>query len=464
MKGFYKDAMFPAVWVLATVLLSFGNDAHAQVNQSGCNSESSTTCASTNQQVGNVTPTATASNSTSISTQAGNSANANGAQVNPTITNNPQTNQSIGATSQSNQGGNTSSSNTNQAGITTSQGGNSSSGGNNLSTGSSSSGGNNTGGNNLSTGSSSSGGNTTSSQGGAGGNGGSGGAGGSVAGSGNSSNLNSASGGAGGKSASTATGGAQGQGQGQQQANNGTNAQGQTSSNTNKGGNTSGTNTGTNTSANKVNSSNSTGASTSKGGKSASSSAGGTASNGATGSGNNTTLQEGATNTNVDGRTFVEAAMVPPTPSSSVGIGQVMVTTTACGPRRAVKEERVVGTFHGLFFKDYDDQGVTDKLIDPMDANGNRLPRYEKEVDSDGTEHVYGNQFVISQTVVAVAGARNIAMGGGAGIGPNGQLGGGSSASMSQLVTTIEVLECEVPHAQRSVAIVAPVAVPHINQ
>lgn len=428
--------------------LFLGISAQAQVAQGGCNSQSSTTCSSSDQQVGNVSPTSPAENSTSVSAQAGNSANANGAQVNPTINNNPQQEQSMGSTSQA-IGANNQNSNSNAAGGAAI--GNQSSNDNKSSVGNVAS---SSGGNNLSTGGSSSGGNTMT----GGANtaaGGAGGAGGSVAGSGNSAQGQQQA------ATSTSNGGTQGQvatgGAGGKSASasssNGTNAQGQSSTNSNKGGNTASTNN------------NSTGASTSAGGKSSSSSAGGrsSSSNGATGSGNSTTLQEGNTNTNVDARTLVIPAMVPATPPSSVGIGQVVVTTTACGPRRAIKSSTIVGTYFGFFSNEKIEQGVTDVLVDPVDANGKRLPRFDKEIDPDGTEHVYGMQFVLSSTVVAIAGARNFAMGGGAGLGPNGQIGGGSSASMSQLVTTIQPLECEVPRAVRPMLPIVPPVVPHIN-
>jgi hypothetical protein len=439
----------------AAMMLSFA--AQAQIAQDGCANQSSTTCSSSNQQVGNVSPTATADNSTSISTQAGNSANANGASVGGTFNNNPQQEQSIGNASQ-NIGPNNQNTNSNaQGGAATgnlSNNDNKSSASNGSNSNGSNSNGANTNGANTNGANLGSNTNSQSATGGAGGQGGQGGAGGSagaaagVVGSGNSANQNSATGGAGGKSASNSSSNgtnAQGQGQGQQQANNGTNAQGQSSNNSNKGGNTSSANR--NTSAN----SNSTGASTSAGGKSASNSQGGrsSSSNGATGSGNSTTLQ--GDTTNVDARTLVIPAMVPATPPSSVGIGQVVVTTTACGPRRGIRSTTIVGTYFGFFSNERIEQGVTDTLIDPVDENGNRLPRFAKEVDPDGTEHVYGMQFVLSSTVVAISGARNFAIGGGAGLGPNGQAGGGSSAAMSQLVTTIQSLECEVPRMPRPV-------------
>lgn len=376
-------------WSYGVAALVFAASAHAQIAQDGCANQSSTTCSSSNQQVGNVSPTAAATNSTSISTQAGNSANANGASVGGTFNNNPQQEQSIGnaaqtigpnqqsATGGSATGNLSNNSNDNRSNATT---GASNSGGNNLSTGASTSGAV-SGGNTLATGPSNAsvGAVSSNAAGGAGGAGGTGG---------------TATGGAGG----TASGGTarQGQQQGQTQA-----------------ANANGTNRSSNT--------NSIGQSV----------------------GNGQSTNVGGSSYSDNSRTIFIPPVVPPTPPSTVGTPQVIQTTTACGPLQQVIKTPVIGTYFGMFTNDKIEQGFTYDLAPVLD-NNYRQVSYREEIQSNGDIKQFGSQAIIFATVVSIAGARTVAIGGGSSGGSWGQGGGGSSAAMSQLVTNIQIHECEI--------------------
>ena len=158
-----------------------------------------------------------------------------------------------------------------------------------------------------------------------------------------------------------------------------------------------------------------------------------------------------AGNANVDTRdqsttTYKSLALalpvIPTAAPTVMGVGQISTTVGSCGPLQGVAREEVMGTYQGLIFKTKVKQGYDERLKTFTNANGET--EYFKEiVDANGNVLLIGSQPVISTSVIALGGARNIgANGGGQGGGSYGAAGLGSSAQTQQLATTINVQSC----------------------
>ena len=134
--------------------------------------------------------------------------------------------------------------------------------------------------------------------------------------------------------------------------------------------------------------------------------------------------------------------VIPTAAPTVMGVGQISTTVGSCGPLQGVAREDVMGTYQGLIFKTKVKQGYDERLKTFTNANGET--EYFKEiVDANGNVLLIGSQPVISTSVIALGGARNIgANGGGQGGGSYGAAGLGSSAQTQQLVTTINVQSC----------------------
>lgn len=255
------------------------------------------------------------------------------------------------------------------------------------------------------------------------------------------------------RSGNSANSNLNGQGQGQQQANHGTNAQGQSSTNrlSNGSSSSSGSNSGGNSMSN--------GSSSSSGSTSSSTSGGNTLSNGSSSGGNsmgqsNSTSNDGSGNssTHVDAsdrsvynnKTIFIPPIIPPTPPSQLAVGNVVKETSACGPLQRVVEREVNGTFHGLFVNSDVKQGYHQELAPYLDDNGNEQQYKEVPLPTGDGYRVYGHQVTQYTTIVGVSGARNIAIGGGGSNGNWGQGGMGTSSANQQLVTTLQLRLCEL--------------------
>ena len=158
-----------------------------------------------------------------------------------------------------------------------------------------------------------------------------------------------------------------------------------------------------------------------------------------------------AGNANVDTRdqsttTYKSLALalpvIPTAAPTVMGVGQISTTVGSCGPLQGVAREEIMGTYQGLFFKTKVKQGYEERLKTFTNTLGE--PEYFKEiVDANGNVLLIGSQPVISTSVIALGGARNIgANGGGQGGGAYGAAGLGSSAQTQQLATTINVQSC----------------------
>jgi hypothetical protein len=142
-------------------------------------------------------------------------------------------------------------------------------------------------------------------------------------------------------------------------------------------------------------------------------------------------------NTNVGGVLFIPP-VVPETPPSQLAVGNIIKETLACGPLQIVVQTPITGTFFGLFKNSQIAQGHTDTLIPSARA-------YSDVPLTDGRNGFerYGSQVTEYTAIVQIGGARNIALGGGGGQ-SWGQAGGGTSGSMQQMVTTIQISSCDM--------------------
>ena len=109
-----------------------------------------------------------------------------------------------------------------------------------------------------------------------------------------------------------------------------------------------------------------------------------------------------------------------------------------------VVREPVDGVFFGFVDSKHIRQGFTERLEPMVDARGIQQD-YRRVPLEDGTGfRLFGHQVTQHTTIIGISGSRNFAVGGGGGGGGWGQAGAGSSSAMQQLVTSIQLRECEV--------------------
>ena len=164
-----------------------------------------------------------------------------------------------------------------------------------------------------------------------------------------------------------------------------------------------------------------------------------------TGASNSSTTVDASdrSSSNYSSKLIFIPAIIPPTPPTALGVGNIIKDTSSCGPLQRVIREPVEGTFYGVFGKSHVPQGFTERLVAFVDAGGVQVD-YRQVPISGGGYRLFGHQVTQYTAVIGVGGARNIAIGGGAGGGAWGQAGAGASASMQQMVTTIQLRECEI--------------------
>jgi len=201
---------------------------------------------------------------------------------------------------------------------------------------------------------------------------------------------------------------------------------------------------------------NSTSASNATGGNSTSTSASGAAANGGNvgdiavgGSGPSTSTAGSATSGNIidaSSRHNVRVTYIPTvtqvTPSSSLGVGNIIKETLSCGPLQAIQRTAVDGKFYRIFGSSNVPQGWTDELVPLTDENGN-LRMYLEYPMPDGSISLMGHQPVIYTTIVGVSSNRNVSIGGGSG-GDWGQGGMGTSSANQRMITSIQLRYCQV--------------------
>lgn len=425
--------------------------AQAQVTQTGECPVGATNCTSSNQNSGDSSVTDNYGDTHSSASQLGNSSSANPSNttISPEISAKPQVTQnSTNTTTGTISGGNTTSGATGGAaygntstndnhsavGNTTASTGASTSSVGSLSTGSSSSGGNTLGGASAVNGPNAlTGGNNTATNTAAGGAGGAGGQGGAASGTysqgqgitdaGNSSNKN----------ANTAA-----QGQGQQQ---GIAGSGNSSNKT-------ATSTGTNTSTAQGQASKTATATTQGQGQST---------DNKLGQGNQQGTSVDASDrsshsTNIDGRTWFVPAVVPATPPSQLAVGGIVKETTACGPLLVVEKTPIEGHVAGSFLawnwlKTFT-QGYTYDVRPMLTPDG--TPAGYQVIHQPDGEHYIGMQAIVFAAIVGTSSGNSGAVGLGGLSGNNawGQIGGGASSGVQQLVTNIQTIPCEVPRVR----------------
>jgi len=171
----------------------------------------------------------------------------------------------------------------------------------------------------------------------------------------------------------------------------------------------------------------------------------------------------GGTTTNVDAsdrsstsyKAIFIPSVVPLTPSSSLAVGNIVKETGACGPLQKIVREPVNGFYFGILSTSRVALGYTDRLVPFLDDKGVRQD-YRQVPLSDGSGYrMFGHQVTQYTTVLGVAANHNIALGGGSSSGAWGQGGMGTSSSMQQFVTSIQLRECEI-----GTVLTQPVAAP----
>ncbi len=162
-----------------------------------------------------------------------------------------------------------------------------------------------------------------------------------------------------------------------------------------------------------------------------------------TGPSNTATTVDASNHSISNERVIFIPPVVPATPPSSLAIGNIVKDTGACGPLQRVLREPVQGTFFGLVKNARVQQGYTEYLMPYVDEHG--APQaYHSVPLANGGYRLFGHQVTQYTTVIGVSGVRNIAFGGGGNGGAWGQGGMGTSGSMQQMVTTIQLRDCEV--------------------
>ncbi|MEO6093288.1 MAG: hypothetical protein ABIT04_00880 [Novosphingobium sp.] len=158
--------------------------------------------------------------------------------------------------------------------------------------------------------------------------------------------------------------------------------------------------------------------------------------------GNSSTNVDASTNSRY--RAIFIPPVVPGTPPSTVGVGNIVKETGACGPLQRVVREPVQGTFFGLFKNSRVGLGYNEYLAPYIDEQGVRQDYRRVPLEDGSGYRLFGHQVTQMTTVLGVAGARNIALGGGGGGGAWGQGGMGASSSMQELVTSLQLRDCEI--------------------
>jgi hypothetical protein len=136
--------------------------------------------------------------------------------------------------------------------------------------------------------------------------------------------------------------------------------------------------------------------------------------------------------------------VVPPTPPSVLAVGNIVTETGTCGVLQHVVREPVNATYFGFFKKSKVQQGFTERLAPMVDEKGQQMDYRRVPLEDGSGYRLFGHQVTQYTSILGLSGARNIAIGGGGGGGGWGQAGGGSSGSMQQMVTTLQIRECEV--------------------
>lgn len=130
------------------------------------------------------------------------------------------------------------------------------------------------------------------------------------------------------------------------------------------------------------------------------------------------------------------------TPPSTLGVGNVIKETLACGPLQKVQRVPVDGKFFKVFGTKDVPQGWTDDLVPYTNERG-ELQMYMEHTLPDGSIRLFGHQPILFTTIVGVSGNKSFQIGGGSG-GDWGQSGAGSSSSNQRMITNIQLRYCEV--------------------
>lgn len=132
--------------------------------------------------------------------------------------------------------------------------------------------------------------------------------------------------------------------------------------------------------------------------------------------------------------------VVPSTPPSVVGVGNIVVDRSPCGPRQVVVSEQITGYSKNPFRTSEVKNGLNDRTA-TAELGGMPDPFLHYPLD-DGSVLLIGSQVVTFAAVIGNSSASSLAIGGGSGSGNWGQAGGGSSGGLTQIQTRTEIQDC----------------------
>jgi hypothetical protein len=135
--------------------------------------------------------------------------------------------------------------------------------------------------------------------------------------------------------------------------------------------------------------------------------------------------------------------VVPPLPPVFAPAGDLKQTVLSCGPLQVVGKENLKGHFIGLMSNVEIPLGQDHELLPYVDKNGETV-FYLEYPQPDGSIKRLGHEVVLTTGSIPVSGARQFGLGGFNSSG-GGQVGGGASGTMAQIVSKIILRLCELP-------------------
>ena len=139
-----------------------------------------------------------------------------------------------------------------------------------------------------------------------------------------------------------------------------------------------------------------------------------------------------------------------PTTASTIAAGQQVVSQSDCGPLQSIRVSTVHGTVVGYLSDTEVKQGLTYDL--DFFRDGGTIKYYDRMAITDEFSRMIGykligHQVIIQHAIIGTSAARQSAIGGG-GERAWGQGSAGSTSSMQQAISRIQLKLCEMPEVR----------------
>lgn len=139
-----------------------------------------------------------------------------------------------------------------------------------------------------------------------------------------------------------------------------------------------------------------------------------------------------------------------PTTASTIAAGQQVVSQSDCGPLQSIRVSTVNGTVVGYLSDTEVKQGLTYDL--DFFRDGGTIKYYDRMAITDDFNRMIGykligHQVIIQHAIIGTSAARQSAIGGG-GERAWGQGSAGSTSSMQQAISRIQLKLCEMPEVR----------------